>query len=75
MANKYVKQEKYGLLLLVEFVQVLSWSVTVVSETCLRLFSMHMDTVIFPVLLAYKNGNHIKARLCHCQQTEKLVFG
>ena len=28
MANKYVKQEKYGLLLLVELVHVLSWSVT-----------------------------------------------
>ena len=28
MANKNVKQEKDGLLLLVEFVHVLSWSVT-----------------------------------------------
>ena len=31
MANKYVKQEKYGLLLLVELVHVLSWSVTVLD--------------------------------------------
>ena len=36
MANKYVKQEKYGLLLLVELVHVLSWSVSlpkVINET------------------------------------------
>ena len=36
MANKYVKQEKYGLLLLVELVHVLSWSVTLpkmINET------------------------------------------
>ena len=31
MANKYVKQEKYGLLLLVKLVHVLSWSVTLSS--------------------------------------------
>ena len=33
MANKYVKQEKYGLFLLVEFVHVLSWSVTKVTSS------------------------------------------
>ena len=36
MANKYVKQEKYRVLLLVELVHVLSWSVTLpkmINET------------------------------------------
>ena len=44
MANKYVKQEKYGLLLLVELVHVLSWSVT---ETDLNGEVVHLPFKLF----------------------------
>ena len=69
MANKYVKQEKYGLLLLVEFVYVLSWSVTSTNHSVTSAIADARHQEVLPSANSISKYRVTRSYLCCVRET------